>query len=354
MSNIQDTTRSLLKSIVVLTQALKPLPPSAHLAMKLSYYENCPDDYEPKGFAATTLVENPMPCGSYSTRLGRVDTRHHGLQLRMETRQDQVQEEGPELVSNTFRASQQSVTASQNPSQPGPVGKVDVDCVCGNTTVDQLMLRCEECQTQQHGACYRVISEETKPAVHICACCSLKDSRPCTDSKLVTMLEKSGPGIVATTCLYRRIILFLREAETTSPKFLSGIFGLDSSVAQKIFAKLSKDAVLGNEGVGGTYAVIKEHIEAKYMKKYFGIKPTDNLVSLGNKMTDNLVLEEGKARRSKLKRSRNGSGDRSAAESCHEVTEDGDNDNTRDVKSPRDERYFFLLDFVLILCVKVV
>ena len=104
---------------------------------------------------------------------------------------------------------------------------------------------------------------------------------------------------------------------------------------------------IGNEGVGGTYAVIKEHIEAKYMKKYFGIKPTDNLVSLGNKMTDNLVLEEGKARRSKLKRSRNGSGDgEAAAESCHEVTEDGDNDNTRDVKSPRDERYFFCL----ILC----
>ena len=349
MSNIQDTTRSLLKTIVVLTQALKPLPPTAHLAMKLLYYENCPEDYEPEGFAATTMEENPMPVGSYSTRLGRVDTRHHGLQLRMETRQDQVQEEGPELVSNTFRASQQSVTASQNPSQPGPGAKVDVDCVCGNTTVDPLMLRCDGCQTQQHGACYRVISEETKPAVHICVRCSQKDSRPCTDPKLVTMLEKSGPGIVATTCLYRRIIFFLREVETTSLKFLMGIFGLDYSVAQKIFAKLSKDGVLGNEGVGGTYAVVKEQIEAKYMKKYFGIKPTDNLVSLGNKMTDNLVLKEEKMRGSKLKRSRNGSGEgTAAAESYFDVNDNGDNDNTKTVKSPRDERY------VVICFIKIV
>ena len=351
MSNIQDTTRSLLRSIVVLTQALKPLPPSAYLAMKLSYYENCPEDYEPEGFAATTMEENPMPVGSYSTRLGRVDTRHHGLQLRMETRQDQVEEEGPELVSNTFRASQQSVTASQNPSQPGPGAKVDVDCVCGNLTVDQLMLRCEGCQTQQHGACYRVISEETKPAVHICVRCSQKDSRPCTDPKLATMLEKSGPGIVATTCLYRRIILFLREVETTSPKFLMEKFGLDSSVAQGIFAKLSKDAVVGNEGVGGTCAVFKEQIDAKYMKKYLGIKPTDNLVSLGNKMTDNLVLKDEKMRGSKLKRSRNGSGEgAAAAESCFDVNDNGYNDNRRPSKVPEMRG---MLLFVL-LSVKIV
>ena len=96
----------------MVTQALKPLPPSAHLAMKLSYHENCPEDYEPKGFAATTLVEDPMPSGSYGARLGAVDTKHHGLQLRMDTRQDQVPEEGHGLVTNSFRAS--------NPSSPNP------------------------------------------------------------------------------------------------------------------------------------------------------------------------------------------------------------------------------------------
>ena len=345
MSNIQDTTRSLLRSIVVLTQALKPLPPSAYLAMKLSYYENCPEDYEPEGFAATTLVENPMPAGSYSTRLGRVDTRHHGLQLRMETRQDQVQEEGPELVSNTFRASQQSVTASQNPSQPGPGAKVDVHCVCGNLTVDPLMLRCDGCRTQQHGACYRVISEETKPAVHTCVQCHQKDgSQPCTDPKLPKMLEKNGPGPVAMTCLYRRIILSLREENDSSfldSKILIGRFSLDSiKVAEGYLTKLGKEGILRTEGkVDGTYAIVKEKID-EAMKRYFGIKPKEEkLVAMVDKMTKNLEIDNQGDKRSKLKRTRNAAAEeRNNTHNDRLGLDEEDNVVAQGSRSPRDER----------------
>ena len=348
MSNIQDTTRSLLRSIVVVTQALKPLPPSAHLAMKLSYYENCPEDYEPKGFAATTLVEDPMPTGSYGTRLGAVDTKHHGLQLRMDTRQDQVPEEGQGLVSNSFRASQSQqslVSQSQNPSQSGMEVVADVDCACGNLTVDPLMLRCDGCQTQQHGACYRVISEETKPAVHTCVQCHQKDGRqPCTDPKLPKMLEKNGPGPVAMTCLYRRIILSLREENDSSfldSKILIGRFSLDSiKVAEGYLTKLGKEGILRTEGkVDGTYAIVKEKID-EAMKRYFGIKPKEEkLVAMVDKMTKNLEIDNQGDRRSKLKRTRNAAAEeRNNTHNDRLGLDEEDNVVAQGSRSPRDER----------------
>ena len=126
------------------------------------------------------------------------------------------------------------------------------------------MLRCDGCQTQQHGACYRVISEETKQAVHICVRCHQKDSsHPCTDPKLSKMLEKNGPGPVAMTCLYWRIILSLREAndsdsQVLDSKKLMGRFGLDSDkVAEGFLIKLGKEGILRTEEVDGTYAIIR-------------------------------------------------------------------------------------------------
>ena len=87
-------------------------------------------------------------------------------------------------------------------------------------------------------------------------------SHPCTDPKLSKML-KNGPGPVAMTCLYRRIIFSLREAndsdsQVLDSKKLMGRFGLDSDkVAEGFLIKLGKEGILRTEEVDGTYAIIR-------------------------------------------------------------------------------------------------
>jgi meiosis-specific protein HOP1 len=78
------STRNLLQTLVVLTQGLGPLPASAYLALKLTYYDEVtPADYEPAGFCATELTELQFPSGVQRQKTGKVATPHHtvGLQL---------------------------------------------------------------------------------------------------------------------------------------------------------------------------------------------------------------------------------------------------------------------------------
>ena len=81
------------------------------------------------------------------------------------------------------------------------------------------------------------------------------------------------------TCLYRRIILSLREAndsdsQVLDSKKLMGRFGLDSDkIAEGFLIKLGKEGIQTEE-VDGTYAIIKDKID-EAMKRYFGIKPKE-------------------------------------------------------------------------------
>merc|ERR1719291_1242550 len=189
-----------------------------------------------------------------------------------------------------------------------------------------------------------------KPAVHTCVQCHQKekdDSQPCTDPKLPKMLEKNGSGPVAMTCLYRRIILSLREANDDADssfldsKKLTGRFGLDSyKVAEGYFTKLGKEGILRTEEeVDGTYAIVKEKID-EAMKRYFGIKPKEEkLVAMVDKMTKDLEINNRGDRKSKLKRTRN-----AAAEEGNNTHNDRlgldeeDNVVAQGSRSPRDER----------------
>jgi hypothetical protein len=83
-ADMYRSTQNLLQTVVVLTQSLGPLPDSAYLALKLTYYDEVtPADYEPNGFCATELTELQLPSGVQRQKTEKVTTDHHTVRLNV-------------------------------------------------------------------------------------------------------------------------------------------------------------------------------------------------------------------------------------------------------------------------------
>jgi hypothetical protein len=83
---IQRDTQSLLRSVLVLTQSLQPVPDGCHISGMLTYYDDVtPQDYNPAGFVPDGLVLPRVPAGTGCLQCGKVATRHHALGLRAHT-----------------------------------------------------------------------------------------------------------------------------------------------------------------------------------------------------------------------------------------------------------------------------
>jgi len=283
MANLMDTTRSLLRNLVVITQGLKPLPGSAYLSMKLSYYDDVtPMDYEPDGFGPSTLPEKPMPHGSFGASIGQVGTSFHSIKLKVDAAGQSEAEEA--VVNNNY------VTAeSQSQSQKTSASSLSILCICRQNDVeDDIMLTCQHCNTRQHGACYRITSKEMTPSSHFCVPCSNDDSRPCTDPKLVKMSER---GNVATTCLFRRVLVVLREWNTFFLDDLRSKFNLEKEMAGGLCDKLVKEEILEFDEEEEMYKVSKVMLETVGFRRYLGVKPKDQVLDQVVSRTGKLNLE---------------------------------------------------------------
>jgi len=263
MSNIRESTRSLLRNIIAMTNSLDPLPKSAYLAIKLAYYDDVtPMEYEPEGFAASTVEELPM---STPMSVGGVFTNHHGMKLSVATRlvKDDTEVCGGGVVNNNYINSD---IESQSQVEGG------ISCVCENSRSDPLMLTCFGCKKHQHGACYRVLSAEDIPSKHICVKCA-EDNIPSTDPKLMNMIAKN-PELTSATCLYRRIMVKLCEVESASISIhdVLGPMQLRDQDACRFTKKLISEGVLeANHQEDGMYDLCQIQLQVG-MKKFLGVK----------------------------------------------------------------------------------
>ena len=303
MNKLMDTTRSLLRNVLVMTEGLSPLPDSAYISMKLTYQDHTPDDYEPEGFSATTLTEAPMPEGSFSVSIGHVSTKHHNMRIKVDARQDQNV-----VVNNNYLDSQME---TQTQSQ------VQVQCICQSETLDKIMIKCDNCKLQQHGACYRITDNNQIPDQHYCInCCD--DTRPCTDPKLVKMNETSPAGLRAT-CLFRRILVKLLDVDIISFNDIQNHITQDDNIVKSLIKKLTGSGIL-EEHDHHIFLVDKDKLQSNGVNKYLTrprkSKNVDNLTEETGNMT---IVAEGKA---KLKRHLVDSEDR------HDMEADGDNNKT--------------------------
>lgn len=116
---IQQTTEELLRTVLLMTQGLEPLPESAHLSMRLTYHEEVtPPDYEPPSFCPTIHPEPTLPKGVQKVSPGEVATKHHAIKLQMKAKPKDITKTSNEtqavLMDDYFYS--QSQTQSQTRS----------------------------------------------------------------------------------------------------------------------------------------------------------------------------------------------------------------------------------------------
>ena len=211
----------------MLTENLDPLPETAYLALRLSYYdENTPADYEPRGFQSAEK-ELILPASNMKFKVGKVSTGHHSLSLSIHARpgassqQEQIlndqfmQSQPSQLSQEDDGGSRQIELPERRLAEVVPIAEEDdemvveeeegraedqvpcaavlpsISCSCGSQQQDAHMLVCEHCGLEQHPSCYKILPGDPLPLVHCCLPCSLQEEgRVCTDVKLVKIAEK--------------------------------------------------------------------------------------------------------------------------------------------------------------------
>ncbi|KAF0303075.1 HORMA domain-containing protein 1 [Amphibalanus amphitrite] len=319
-------TVRMLRTIVVLTQTLRPLPDDVMMSMKLLYFDDVtPPDYEPPGFRPAETHQIFFSSEPINVRVGDVCTPHHTVKLRLKTDSSQFvpQEGDDETIEHATVKTAPSVedavprerdqerpsTSSQQrqprPREPAaaaepepslaesvsgrspglPASAVDTSgtpaagavpeaedeprvlCVCGVHEDDGLMVLCELCHNWQHGICFLVLSEDEAPASHICDTCALASGRPCTDARLPALARSTRMA----TCLYRRGLCACEEMSRVQPARLAQRLGVDVAVASGLMSRLDKDGLLkplSNRSKGTVRVVDKERLLNEAFPRY--------------------------------------------------------------------------------------
>lgn len=249
----RKATIKLLRTIVVLTQTLTPLPDDVMMTMKLLYYDDVtPHDYEPPGFQPTTSDDFAFKEDAMNIRVGDVSTPFHSVKLRIKTQCQQF-----EMCNEQLEDSQVTVPPALSSPQPhkiatgDAVGKAtepvesskasqinqntqrmetaapphneedhfEVRCPCGCNEDDGLMVLCGLCKTWQHAVCFALLHEDEVPELHVCDQCAQLEgegAHSCTDS----FLQFLSPIALQATCTWRRALLACTEvSRLVTPTF---------------------------------------------------------------------------------------------------------------------------------------
>ena len=313
LGQVQNSTRDLLRGILMLTETLDPLPETAYLALRLAYYdENTPADYEPLGFQSAEK-ELILPASNMKVKVGKVSTGHHSLSLSIHARpgassqqeqilNDQFMQSQPSQLSQEddggsrqveqpeIRLGHQVVPIAEEDEEmvveeeedraedqvPSTAVSVSISCSCGSQQQDAHMLLCEHCGLEQHPSCYKILPGDPLPFVHCCLPCSLQEKgRVCTDVKLVKIAEKKGMRLVINTMMFRRVLVSLDASNLVSKQSLLDL-GLSKDVVEGIEGKLRQDSIIKDEGSVNGSAL--EQAKQKYFGKRASKRSRDDEV----------------------------------------------------------------------------
>merc|ERR1719318_1346867 len=302
LGQVQNSTRDLLKGVLMLTEKLDPLPETAYLALRLAYYdENTPADYEPQGFQSAEK-ELILPASNMKVKVGKVSTVHHSLSVRIHARPGASSQQ-EQFLNDQFMQSQPSQLSQEDDGgsrqvevperrlghQVGPIAEEDeemiieeeegraedpvpiaavsalISCSCGSQQKDVHMLLCELCGLEQHPSCYKILPGDPLPFVHCCLPCSLQEEgRVCTDVKLVKIDNEKGMRLATNTMMFRRALVNLDASNLVSQQSLLDL-GLSRDVVESIEQKLRQYGVIMEEGSVNGSAL--EKTKQKYFRK---------------------------------------------------------------------------------------
>lgn len=285
--NTKKTTTTLLRTILVLTQGLKPLPDNVMLTMKLYFNEDItPPDYHPTGFMEAKCDDFKYDDESVNIKVGEVSTKFHSVKMRIRTKchdfdlspdakdivaelTDGSQEEKEEAMIMSSSPADTVKTSVTTPKTDG--GSYDVDCVCGSSIEDGMLIMCVSCEKWSHGLCYRILNSEYVPETHTCAKCPGK----CTDRSF----EKLDKISVQATALWRRALFTLTEVKRVKEPELAQRLDIDIEVAKKLITRLLNERFIrvpAKNTSGFGYIVNKSEITKRGLKTYFSSPNTQS------------------------------------------------------------------------------
>lgn len=314
----KKATIKLLRTIIVLTQTLQPLPDDVMMTMKLYYYDAVtPEDYEPPGFQATSCEDFEFESSAVNVKVGDVSTPFHSVKLRIKTNSSQftpTNAEGYELLQQlqgegtapgdregeggrkdmVAEAMDAAVTvadtgqgqgnshepspqeASLGPATQPPVTQGSrihasddnvVRCPCGVNEDDGLMVLCALCQVWQHAVCFGFLEETSVPNIHICIMCSKQHGRPATDPSL-TKLPHSE---LQSVCLWRRTLHACCDLTRLVTPGLARRLGVGHGIAQDMMDRLEREGYIRPPAKGRKWGrvVAKEKLTKEGIPRYF-------------------------------------------------------------------------------------
>lgn len=275
----RKATIKLLRTIVVLTQTLKPLPDDVMMTMKLMYYDDVtPPDYEPPGFQAASGEEEGLADSTMNIRVGDVLTPFHCVKLRIRTQCQQLVPVNDVAVETAKTFENEAAVGSSEeatvPQESGSHGNSPiVRCPCGCYEDDGLMVLCGGCGMWQHAVCFGLLSEGAVPQLHTCEQCP-----PCTDPSLSSL----SPTHLQALCLWRRALLASGEGVKLVVAFFARRLGVTVTVATGLLKRLEREGFIkpapgaGRGRRPATKVAVKSKAQTEAMLKYFERqKPTE-------------------------------------------------------------------------------
>lgn len=279
----KKTTLSLLRTIILLMQNLKPLPEIAYLTMKLLYYDEVtPEDYEPPGFKPADSPFFYFKSDPINIKVGDVSTPFHSLKLCVKTNKKQfdmeeeqnnvchsedkkqfnceILDSNEDLIENILiedsyddfkneeknermqlRSSQSSKKYDDETCNSKSSRTNKIQCPCGLLKEDALMLTCIACNKKQHAICFGILKRNEMPDKHYCENCqSMDQERPPTDLYLSSLNSIELQAL----CIWRQALMTASKSNTLTCSSLSRQLHLDVSVAESILVRLENENYL--------------------------------------------------------------------------------------------------------------
>ncbi|XP_028173716.1 uncharacterized protein LOC114362485 [Ostrinia furnacalis] len=325
---VRERTVHLIRACVVIMQTCQQhLPETYDVSLRLYYNEDAPEGYQAPGFNAAAEADDHLePTLRDTIKLGWVETPYHRVVARsymkdsMGASHEAIDVIGKEHLEPTLRDTiklgwvetpyhrvvarsymKDSMGASHEaiPSQNPPVmsqmeqeeftsslarsasGSSErlLQCPCnkyGGETQNMLLLTCQYCNTQQHAACFGLMSEDfPRAATHCCTACSDEDpTRIPTDPRLVALSAKKRECL----CIFRRTLALCRGWGTASARRLETALGVSAANAAKLARLLRSHAVTAPMPDLNTPSEIDPDQLKSVMNKFFQVAEEESIV----------------------------------------------------------------------------
>ncbi|KAI6651545.1 hypothetical protein LOD99_5153 [Oopsacas minuta] len=223
--DVKRATIKLLRSILVLTQTLDPLPNDVYMAIKLFYLDDVtPPDYHPNGFEANSSGDFSFKEEAFLIDVGRVETPFHDIQMRVKALSSNFDEEQIEpadtpKADDITKDIEVCVPSNMDTSSLSqvPVNRSagHLVCPCGVEDNTGLILTCSLCSIRQHAVCFGIL-ESTSSTNHVCENCTVS-----TDNSTEHQLARLSVDEAKSLCIWRRCLQACSDMSTITQNTLT-------------------------------------------------------------------------------------------------------------------------------------